>query len=144
MWHRLPDFQQIALKAIAGQVLRHTPGFAGVTEVQLFIPGELLRQHLRSTAPVVLYVSHFNPGAAELATELQAVYSAITTTSSMQSLSGGSDAPTHFMLYLNNDTFVAEGGAQLAEEVRNAMTFKRPIVMTHENDMSKGGCQFER
>eukprot|EP00966_Prymnesium_polylepis_P077441 1794158-Prymnesium_polylepis.2 len=42
--------------------------------------------------------------------------------------------PTHFLLYLNFETFVGDHGAQLAEEVRKAMAAKLPFVMLHEND----------
>ena len=52
--------------------------------------------------------------------------------------------PTHFLLCLNFETFVGEGGARLAEEVRTAREAKLPFVLAHENDPDKGGCQFER
>ena len=51
---------------------------------------------------------------------------------------------THFLLYLNFDTFVGDAGQQLAAEVRQAMKAKLSILMPHENDPAKGGCQFER
>ena len=138
------DFQQLALKAIAGHVVKNLPAYAGKAEIPLYIPGELLRQTLVSSSDVVLHISEFNPGAAELAAELQARYPAIKTTNNMQSLSGTSDVPTHFMLYLNFHTFVGDNGARLAEQVRFAMSSKLPIVMPHENDLLKGGCPFER
>ena len=145
MWHRLPDFQQIALKGIAGHVLKHSPEFLGQMEVPLYIPGELLRQKLDSTSAVVLYVSEFNRGAAELAAELQAVYPSITITSDLQSLSSSTGgAPTHFVLYLNFNTFADEDGLRLAEQVRLAMASELPIVLPHEHDPIKSGCQFER
>ena len=53
-------------------------------------------------------------------------------------------APTHFVLYLNFNTFADEDGEGLAEQVRLARASKLPIVMPHENDPDKGGCQFER
>ena len=52
--------------------------------------------------------------------------------------------PTHFLLYLNFQTFVGEGGARLAKEVRAAKKADLPFVLAHENDPDKGGCQFER
>ena len=125
-------------------MLKYSLEYVGETEVSLYIPGELSRQKLDSTSAVVLYVSEFNPGAAELAAELQAVYRSIKMTSDVQSLSIKSGIPTHFVLYLNFHTFVGEDGAQLAEQVRLAMASKLPIVMPHENDPDKGGCQFER
>jgi len=52
--------------------------------------------------------------------------------------------PTHFLLYLNVDTFVGEEGKQLANEVRAAMEGELPIIMPHEIDPARRGCQFER
>ena len=51
---------------------------------------------------------------------------------------------THFCLYLNVDTFVGKAGARLADEVRAALATNQTIVMPHENDPAKGGCDFER
>ena len=42
MWHRIPDFQELALKQMGEHVVRHTPEFQKTPSVQLFIPGELL------------------------------------------------------------------------------------------------------
>ena len=78
MWHRLPDFQQIALKSIATQTLRHSPTKANSGE--LYIPGELLRQRLEPASEVVLFVSKSNPGAAEFVAELRAAYPSIDLT----------------------------------------------------------------
>ena len=52
--------------------------------------------------------------------------------------------PTHFLLYLNFETFVGEVGARLAEEVRMAREAKLPFVLAHENNPDKKACQFER
>jgi len=50
---------------------------------------------------------------------------------------------THFLLYLNAETFVGEAGLALAEEVRRVhKAGTLPIVMAHENDEAKGGCEF--
>jgi hypothetical protein len=47
-----------------------------------------------------------------------------------------------FVLYLNNQTFVGKLGAVLAAEVARALECKASIVMLHENDRQKGGCEF--
>ena len=52
--------------------------------------------------------------------------------------------PSHFLLYLNVDTFVDEGGTQLAEELRKALAVQLLIVMAHESDPDRGGCEFLR
>ena len=54
------------------------------------------------------------------------------------------DEPTHFLLYLNENTFVGDDGAQLADEVRAALAAGLPVIMSHENDPAKGGCVFDR
>ena len=51
---------------------------------------------------------------------------------------------THFMLYLNNDTFTGEAGQRLANEVRVLYKARIPFVMVHENDPERGGCPFSR
>ena len=50
---------------------------------------------------------------------------------------------THFLLYLNKDTFVGEEGAKLAEEVNRAMDSWLPIVLVHEEDPDFNGCPFD-
>ena len=51
---------------------------------------------------------------------------------------------THFLLYLNKDTFVGRDGQKLAQEVRRVRSSSNiPIVLLHENDPALGGCTFE-
>ena len=49
--------------------------------------------------------------------------------------------PTHFVLYLNQQTYVDDDGA-LAQEIRDARAAGLPIAMMHENDKARGGCEF--
>ena len=51
---------------------------------------------------------------------------------------------THYLLYLNQRTFMHEAGDALAEEVRSVMDMGIPILMMHENDTAEGrhGCDF--
>ena len=52
---------------------------------------------------------------------------------------------THFLLYLNEDTFVGQNGQRLAHEVRRVRREGVvPIVLVHENDPERGGCAFDR
>mmetsp|Transcript_35964 Transcript_35964/g.94611 ORF Transcript_35964/g.94611 Transcript_35964/m.94611 type:complete len:193 (+) Transcript_35964:2572-3150(+) len=55
----------------------------------------------------------------------------------------GCPQATHFLLYLNEQTFVDDDGA-LAKEVRGARAAGLPVVMIHENDSSRDGCEFSR
>jgi len=47
-----------------------------------------------------------------------------------------------FVLYLNRETFVDKAGAALALEVQQALDRDVDIVMLHENEERKGGCEF--
>ena len=56
----------------------------------------------------------------------------------------GGDKPTHFLLYLNKNTFVGEAGALLAAEVRLAHE-KMTIVLVHEKDeVEHDGCPHDK
>ena len=48
------------------------------------------------------------------------------------------------LLYLCEKTLLGAEGAALAEELRLARAAGFPIVMLHENDPAKGGCEFGR
>ena len=48
------------------------------------------------------------------------------------------------MLYLNYDTYLRDAGQQLAMEIRVALANKLNIVMIHENDPERAGCEFAR
>ena len=53
-------------------------------------------------------------------------------------------AVTHFLLYLNDQTYLHADGERLAEELRRATAAGSTIkvVMAHENDQKHGGCDF--
>ena len=54
---------------------------------------------------------------------------------------GSTAQPTHFLLYLNEQTYVGDDGG-LAQELRQARALGLPIVMIHERDNARGGCEF--
>ena len=54
----------------------------------------------------------------------------------------GHAAATHFLLYLNDQTYLGEAGAKLAVELRAARDLGLPVVMVHENDPARNGCPF--
>lgn len=47
-----------------------------------------------------------------------------------------------FLLYLNRHTFVGHAGESLAREVSHALNNNLNIVMLHENDRRRAGCEF--
>ena len=61
---------------------------------------------------------------------------------SMALEAGKSKPATHFVLYLNQHTFLGEEGQKLVNEVKRAMRAKLPLLLLHENDPNLGGCEF--
>jgi len=142
----------VSLKLIAADLILACPNQEpGTTEIPLYIPRELARQRQTFHTPVVLYVSPNNPGATGVASELR------------EGMSNRIDvvmertSATHMLLYLNEDTYEGDAGMLLADELRavrggrgqaatqfftssNRSTL--PIVMVHENDPGRGGCEF--
>ena len=51
---------------------------------------------------------------------------------------------THMLLYLTDDVFRGEAGQVLAHEVQQAWAHKIPIVLVHEIDPARNGCDFGR
>jgi len=145
-----------------------------VRGLPLYIPGELTGRRLafRPSASPTLFVSNANPGAAAAAQLLQAGMPALQVTrtpppsldparlqpvrapsplsrgrrgaaAKAASPATGSVA-THMLLFLAEQTFLGDQGAQLAEELRRARAAGFPVVMLHENDEENGGCEFGR
>jgi len=95
-----------------------------------------------------LWASPANPGAAELGGELTAAFAGLTVSTVAD---GSSSAPgrrpaavTHMLLYLNQDTWLEDDGERLAEQIKQAREDKLKIVMAHESDPERGGCEFNR
>jgi len=54
----------------------------------------------------------------------------------------GGGRATHFVLYLNRQTFVGAAGVRLADELRAARAAGFRVVMVHENASERDGCAF--
>ena len=105
------------------------------------MPGELQRQKLVLNKPVVVYASQYNPGALSVAKDIaSAMDGQIKVTNDPEVMT----ASTHFLLYLNNQTYLHATGMRLAEELRRARTAGSTVevLMVHENDAERGGCEF--
>ena len=154
-WHRVSPYQKLTLKLVATEMLQYGPQYrstlseiAGVEAreaITLFLPGEVNISELVLPSPLVLWCSAGNPGAAEVARELESSMAeggaGIEVVSSQPNMRKGKSA--FMLLYLNKKTWV-EQGKVLERDVRaaraNQAVFK--IVMVHENDPEKGGCEF--
>ena len=54
----------------------------------------------------------------------------------------GQDARRLFLLYLNDETWLGQDGSQLADQVQLAQKKGLKIVLAHEVDPARGGCEF--
>ena len=158
-WHRISHFQNLTLKLIATEMLRNGPRFQGSfsggnapEDPVLIQHGEVNTSKLTLPQPLVLWCSAGNPGAAEVAEELVtsmasngAAIRVVDTMPDVQALRENGESAV-MLLYLNKDTWV-EQGEVLERDVRaarqlQAMTTGLEVVMVHENDKEKGGCEF--
>lgn len=111
--------------------------------ISLFVPGELQRQRLVLRRRPVVYASPNNPGALAVAKDIaSAMNGHIEVTSDTAEVEG--PRVTHFLLYLNDTTYLHAAGKRLADELRRARAVGSTIevVMVHENDQERGGCEF--
>ena len=168
-WHRVAEYQRVALKLIAEGMLSSTPGISShVLAAGLFFRRELTCRALRFARPVKLVVSSHNPGAEGLANELANAFDGITiemksvgtmqtsadrrsSTSSLSASFTGllsvyprTSAKVFFLLYLNDQTFLGEDGERLGEQVCAARRRQLDILLVHENVEQLGGCEFSR
>ena len=156
-WHRISHFQNLTLKLIATEMLRNGPSFRGSLSERLSAgnaPEVILIQHdevnaskLTLPQPLVLWCSAGNPGAADVAEELVtsmasngAAIRVVDTMPDVQALREKGESAA-MLLYLNKDTWL-EQGEMLERDVRAARKAGLNIVMVHENDKGKGGCEF--
>ena len=140
IWHRFKDFQIVSIKLMAEQLLRGCPQEKRLEDVRLFVPGELPRQKLMLRKRPVVFASPNNPRALTVAKEIaSAMGGRIDVTSEHAS---EDREITHFLLLLNNRTFIDTAGKELAKELRSARAAGVKVVLVHENDLERGGCEF--
>ena len=139
----------MALKLLAEQMLLGRPreGAPGILpSINLFIPGELQRQKLVLSRRPVVYASPNNPGALAVAKDIASATSGQieVTSDAAEVIVEGRPVVTHFLLYLNDQTYLHAEGERLAEELRRARAAGSTIevVMVHENEPERGGCEF--
>ena len=145
-WHRVKEFQLISLKLLAEELLRGCPAAdtetveeersSGLGGLSLYIPGEVSRQRMEFRSRTLVYCSKSNPGAIETAKEVnKGIGDGFKITSDVNSIQRHSldwmsasvarnearrNQATHFLVYLNDLTFVDPVMAQnLAKELRS-------------------------
>lgn len=139
-------------------------GHMDLLEGGVNVPGELGPVSLPTKAPLTILVCESNEGALAVAEEIEAMVSsdAVTIkflddtmatheqasmpTEEESSLlhacnSSGDSHHSVLLLYLNQDTFLDDGGAVTAI-VKNAIDSKIEIILVHEKSKSKHGCPF--
>ena len=143
---RSQEFQAVSLKLLAEQMILGCPGNGAIERIELYVPGELPRQKLALKPGLLVYASPHNPGALAVAKDLQrAMGGSFAVTSDPEV--GLSGKATHFLLYLNTQTYLGESGERLANELRICKGVSREapgvkVAMVHENDAARGGCDF--
>ena len=145
-WHRISHYQNLTLKLIANEMLSYGPKYgSGKEELTFILPGEVNVAELALDGSVVLWCSAGNSGAAEAAQELVSSMAsggaALRVVDSQPVQASGVSA--FMLLYLNDKTWVEQGDV-LERDVRTAREGQSglKIVMVHENDPKKGGCDF--
>jgi len=153
-WHRISHFHNLTLKLIATEMIRNGPTFQGSLsggnapeDLVLNQHGEVNASKLTLPHLLVLWCSAGNPGATEVADELVtstastgAATRVVDTMPGVQALKEKGESAV-LLLYLNKDTWV-EQGEVLERDVRAARKAGLKVVMVHENDKEKGGCEF--
>ena len=163
-WLRVADFQLLSLKLICFQILKATPLYSGLSaagqesadELQrgLYVPGELQSRNLsceHHKTPVSLFCSPNNPGAREVGEELAAHVGGVLPQDanrnadvSQNAVAQGHKNATHMLLYLDRHTWLGAAGDKLAKSVAAARAQKLPIIIVHEQDESRGACEFSQ
>ena len=118
VWHRVRDFQLVALAQIAERLVLATLTQVGVAQVDrlpLCISGELAWAQLRFTRPVALYESPLNPSVAVATNELRERFG-----SGLES-AGSLGKGVAWLLMLSVDAFEGDEGKRLAAEVEGAL-----------------------
>ncbi|KAL1515069.1 hypothetical protein AB1Y20_004134 [Prymnesium parvum] len=158
-WHRMAEFQLFSLKKIAEHMLHATPLYINSPKPTLYVPGELTTQPLTFRRQAKVHLSSHNPGVQDIINELDARYGLRsldikTFTSDTSCARAFAQSPPasvpktlrreFFLLHLKRDTFVGPEGVALAEDVRALRAQGVELVLTHENDVDRGGCPFSR
>ncbi len=131
-WHRVADFQQVSVAAIAEEVLLASPAYANASALPLHVDGGLAwSQPIFGTPRPTVYVSPNNPAAADVAEEMHSAFGELRPAKERlpQALEG---LPRpHWLVALSPSCFQGALGDLLRTELMDAlrMDADAPIVM---------------
>ena len=169
-WMRIQEHQLESLRQVAIGVLLATPKYAKLQQqamqtLDLRIPGEVRLQRLRLPRPVRLCCSSANPGANGVADELCDRLGRENVTVTIEEAANRPDShlgrrrssqgavlssflqsqQNFFLLCLNDTTWDSahpDRREALAGHVTRARDRGESLLMVHEADLTRGGCEF--
>ena len=125
-WHRVSEFQVLALALIAEQTLLASPAYHDDDAVPLYVNGALAWAHpaFAADAEVHLYVSVDNPDARAPACQMNDLFAAVRLVDAL-------DGPQRrWLLFVSPTCFSEERGERLEAEVLSALAAGvRPVVL---------------
>ena len=138
-WHRICEFQRLSLKLIAEQMLLASPRYRKRDSLLMYFRGEVRPEALAFRAPVSLRVSEHNPGARGVAFELASRFELLDVSDGIPP----PEARSVFLLYLSRQTFTGPAARRSRGRCARRARTMAQIVMIHENDVQRDGCEFE-
>jgi len=168
----MKEFQIISLKLIAHDMLLASPAYHARQNLTLVMDGETLLYGLQIPRFTYVFISSNNPGVMELVHELKQTQTDFAVTHELPEHPAppSRHSPvTHCLLYLTKRTFVGEAGTisftrsagslfllpeistmwcctgeMLAGEIKRARSLHLPVILVHETDERKDGCDFDK
>ena len=118
LWHRLKDFQQLALALICERLLLATPTYSDLTTLPLVVPGGLAWSTPTFEVPVGLYISQHNPEAKFVAGQLSERFALSMVD---RSTTAAANLLVRWLLMLTPTAFEGEAGSLLVAELSAAL-----------------------
>eukprot|EP00965_Chrysotila_dentata_P209521 6185344-Pleurochrysis_carterae.AAC.1 len=135
-------------------------------QASLYVPGVPSTNSVSfEQTPIPIWTSVHNPGALDLAHEIQLAIPGVKIAGSFPKTNSGalkdqtcaaSSAENEtcdellnasmgvFVLYLNHETFLGDVGRELVSQLRVLVRRRAPVVVAHELDPHKRGCELDR
>ena len=118
LWHRLKDFQQLALALICERLLLATPTYSDLTTLPMVVPGGLAWATPTFEVPVGLYISQNNSEAKFVAGQLSERFALSMVD---RSTTAAANLLVRWLLMLTPTAFEGEAGSLLVAELSAAL-----------------------